>query len=132
MNDMNRYLEEAHMYTRYPDLYRRLYPKVNDSIERHIRVKGEDWEPTDREVEDMIDEIYEKMMSECPEIDQDLDERKHSMSSIDAMQRPYYGRRRLTRDLIGIILFGSLIGRRRRRRRYFDYPGYGYGPGYWY
>ncbi|SCG82377.1 hypothetical protein DW1_0769 [Proteiniborus sp. DW1] len=133
MDDIDRYLEDSDIYRRYPDLYRRLYPKVSDCLERYIREKGEDWEPTDSEIEDMTDEIYDRMKRECPEIDEDLDERKYWMSNVDAMQRPFYGRRRLTRDLIAIILLGSLLSRRRRRRRrFYDYLGYGYGLGHWY
>ncbi|WP_352419743.1 hypothetical protein [Proteiniborus sp.] len=133
MDDMDRYYWDSEMYRRYPEMYRRLYPKVYDCISRYIREKGEDWDPSDRELEEMTDEIYERMMKECPEIDEDLDERRYGVSSdVDAMQRPFYGRRRIFRDLITIILLGSLLGRRRRRRRYYDYPGYGYGPGYWY
>ncbi|MFA5523455.1 MAG: hypothetical protein WDA24_03780 [Tissierellales bacterium] len=134
MNYMDKYFDDSDMYRRYPDLYHRLYPKVNDCIERRARERGMDWEPSDREIEEMIDEIYDGMRRESPEIDADIDENKYGASMIDTMQRPYYGRRRLSRDLIGIILLGSLLGRRRRRRRYFGYPGYGYGygPGYWY
>lgn len=130
MNDMDRYSDEYDIYRRYPDLYRRVYPKVNENIERHIREKGEDWEPSDRELEDMIEDIYEGIRKECPEIEEDLDEKRYRMSDVDATQRPYYGRRRLTRDFISIVLLGSLLGRRRRRRRPF--PRYGFGPGYWY
>lgn len=122
MNDMDRYFSGSDMYYMYPELYHRLYPKVHDCISRYIREKGEDWEPSDRELEEMTDEIYERMMRECPEIDQDLDERRYGMSSeVDVMQRPFFGRRRIFRDLITIILLGTLLGRRRRPRRRFDF-----------
>lgn len=131
MDDMDRLYRDSDMYNMYPELYHRLYPKVHDCVWRYIREKGEDWEPSKREMEDMIDEIYERMMKECPEIDNDMDERRYGMSNdVEGMQRPFFGRRRIFRDLIGIVLLGTLLGR--RRRRYYNYPGYDYGPGYWY
>lgn len=120
MNDMDRYFRGSDMHHMYPELYHRLYPKVHDCIRRHIREKGEDWEPSKREIDEMTDEIYGRMVRESPEIDQDMDERRFGMvSEIDAMQRPFFGRRRIFRDLITIVLLGTLLGR--RRRRHFDF-----------
>lgn len=126
MNDMYSYLRDSNIYRMYPEIYHRLYPKIHDCVSRYVKEKGDNWEPSQRELEDMIDEVYRKMMRECPEIDQDLDERKYGMASnVDVMQRPFYGRRRLFRDLIGIIILGSLLDMRRRR------PFYGYSGWYY-
>ncbi len=118
MDDMERYLSGADMDHMFPELYHRMRPKIHECISRHVKEKGEEWEPNKREMDKMTDEIYEKMIREYPEIDQDMDERRFRMDSeIDAMQRPFFGRRRLFRDLIGITLLGTFLHRRRRRRR---------------
>lgn len=65
------------------------------------------------------------MINDYPEIEDDIRE-KRVMSRGVNMQRPYYGRRRLFRDFISLILLGNLFNRRRRR----PYPGYGNYPGY--
>lgn len=113
----------------YPELYYRLYPKVEDCMDRYMGRYEVDPNMTNEEIQELIDEIYEKMIEECPEIDEDPEERRSlGLHEVDGMQRPFYGRRRLLRDIIGIILIGELF--RRRRRPYYGYPGYGYGPGY--
>lgn len=118
---MDRYLNGEDMNHMFPELYHKLQPRIHECISRHTREKGEEWEPSKRELESMTDEIYEKMMREYPEIDQDLDERKRGMGmEIDIMQRPFFGRRRIFRDLIGITLLGTFLHRRRRRRRRRD------------
>ncbi|MGF7059371.1 hypothetical protein [Brassicibacter mesophilus] len=119
----------------YPELYYRLYPKVEDCVDRYMGDYRVDPNMTDEEMQEMIDEIYERMIEECPEIDQDSEERRSLyLHEADTQQRPFYGRRRLLRDIIGIILLRELL--RRRRRPYYGYPGYGYpghgyGPGYY-
>lgn len=126
MDDMDKYLNGEDMNHMFPELYHRLRPHIHECMSRHIKEKGEEWEPNRRELDSMTDEIYERMMREYPEIDQDLDERRFGMASdFDAMQRPFFGRRRLLRDLIAITLLGTFLNRRRRRRRrrhdFFDF-----------
>jgi hypothetical protein len=78
----------------------------------------------DREmVERMSEESYNNMIKDMPEMADESEE-----------DRQYYGRRRLARDLIGVLLINELLGRRRRRRRrpYGGYPGYGFSSPYGY
>lgn len=129
-------MDELYGTPQYPELYYRMYPMIEDSISRFLRDNPVDSDLTDEQVQDMVDEIYERMIRECPEIDMDPDERGgRRTQDIGAQQRPFYGRRRLSRDLITLILLSRLFDRRRRRRRspFYDYgyPGYGY-PGYGY
>ncbi|WP_130806371.1 hypothetical protein [Senegalia massiliensis] len=115
----------------YPDIYRKLYPKVEDTIMKYYPYSDMDEMPTEEELEKMIDEIYDDMIKEYPEIEEDIRERRVMSRGVN-MQRPYYGRRRIFRDFISLILLGSLFNRRRRPyypryrdRDYYNYPGYG-------
>ncbi|MBS4539110.1 hypothetical protein GOQ27_11595 [Clostridium sp. D2Q-11] len=116
----------------YPEIYRKIYPKVEDTIMRYYPYDSPMNEmPAEEEIDKMIDEIYEEVINDYPEIEEDIRERRVLSRGVTSQQRPYYGRRRLFRDLIGLTLLGSLFNRRRRRYPY--YPGYGdypYYPGY--
>jgi len=113
----------------YPELYYRLYPKVAECVENHMGNMPMDSMPTDAEREQMIDEVYRRMITECPEITEDPDERRDVYThNISVQQRPFYGRRRLLRDITGILILRELL---RRRRPGYGYPGYG-TPGYGY
>lgn len=123
----------------FPELYYRLYPMVEDNVNRYLKENPAGPDLTDEQVQGIVDEIFERLVRECPEIAEDIDEKnnRHAMD-VEAQQRPFYGRRRLSRDLISIILLSRLFGRRGRRRYPdydfrggFGYPGYGY-PGYGY
>jgi hypothetical protein len=107
----------------YPELYYRIYPKVIDTVSRCIN-NNQGKDITEEDVEDMIDEVYEKMVVECPEIEEDPVERRRRMGKYRITQRPFYGRRRLVRDIISIILLSELL---RRTNPY----SFGYGPGYY-
>ncbi|SHH88231.1 hypothetical protein [Sporanaerobacter acetigenes] len=110
----------------YPELYYRIYPKVISAISRSTDNLSVDGNVSEEQVDKMVDEVYEQMLAECPEIGEDPMERRQRSSRYKAMQRPYYGRGRLVRDIISIILISELL-----RRRY-PYNYYGYGPGYGY
>lgn len=92
----------------YPELYYRIYPKVMDSVNKYMNKNKEIRNIPKEDMESMIDEIYEKMAYECPEIDEDPIERR---GRYRITQRPFYGRRRLVRDIISIILISELIRR---------------------
>ncbi|MCF6459578.1 hypothetical protein [Clostridium sp. Cult3] len=114
------------MNLNYPELYYRIYPKVIDTVNRHLEDKESMEDITDKDMEKMVDEVYQKMAMECQEIDDDPAERRSRSSRYRAMQRPFYGRRRLVRDIISIILLSELLRRTNP---------YSYGPGYhapWY
>lgn len=119
------------MEMHYPELYYRVYPKVRQCVSKYYPSYMPIYEmPENEELESMVDEVYEEMIKECPEIDNDPKERRRGSSrKTSSQQRPFYGRRRLFRDLAGILLLRELL--RRRYPRYYR-PGYGYGPGYGY
>ena len=92
----------------YTELYYRIYPKVMESIDKYMEKKKEIRSIPKEDMEAMIDQVYEKMAYECPEIDEDPIERR---GRYRVTQRPFYGRRRLVRDIISIILISELIRR---------------------
>ncbi|MCF6462962.1 hypothetical protein [Clostridium sp. Cult1] len=101
----------------YPELYYRIYPKAIDSVNRYLENNNYNSNISDKDMEAMIDEVYEKMVYECPEIDEDPIERR---GRYRVTQRPFYGRRRLVRDIISIIIISELI---RRLNPYEFYGG---------
>lgn len=105
------------MYRDYPEIYYRVYPKVIQAIDTHL---GEDYSydniPKEK-MDVMVDEVFEKVVKECPELSQDPVERR-GKGRIRAAQRPYYSRGRITRDLIAIFLISELL----RRNRHGSYP----------
>ena len=112
----------------YPELYYRIYPKVIEVVNKNIGLNAMDEVISQDKVDNMINEVYEEMLEECPEIGEDPIERRQRSPRYRAAQRPLYGRGRLLRDIISIILISELL---RRRNPYNFYgPGYGYGPGY--
>ena len=101
----------------YPELYYRIYPKAIDAVSRYMEKNKHSGNISEKDMEDMIDEVYWKMVDECPEIDEDPIERRGRYRTA---QRPFFGRRRLVRDIIAIILISELL----RRRNPFIF-GYG-------
>lgn len=71
---------------------------------------------TKEKMEKIVDDIYIKMVQECPEIHEDPYERRYR-GRVRAEQRIFYGRSRLTRDLITILLISELF-----RRNHSFYP----------
>lgn len=110
----------------YPELYYRIYPKAVEVVNKYANEISSEAEIAQDRVEKMIDEVYDEMIKELPEIDQDPMERR---SRYRAAQRPFFGRRRLLRDIIAIILLSEIL---RRRNPYGYGPGYGYSPMYGY
>lgn len=101
----------------YPEIYYRVYPKIIQSINSHL---GDDYSIdtiSDEELDAMIDEVFYKVTKECPEIYQDPSERR-GRDKVRSAQRPFYGRGRITRDLIAIFLISELL----RRNNYREYP----------
>lgn len=92
----------------YPELYYRIYPKAIDTISRYLDNMNCGENISDKDLEAMTDEVYKKMVYECPEIDEDSIERR---GRYRIAQRPFYGRRRLVRDIISIILISELLRR---------------------
>lgn len=101
----------------YPELYYRIYPKVIEVMNKDIGLNVEEVISQDK-LEDMVNEVYDLMIEECPEIGEDPMERRQRSPRYRAAQRPLYGRGRLLRDIISIILISELL---RRRNPYYFY-----------
>lgn len=104
----------------YPKTYQIIYPHVKQHCDMCDAQFGTEYTPTREHVEAMVDDIQRKVE---PEIEVEIGE---------VERQPFFGRRRLARDLISVLLIRQLLGRRRPFYGYpgsFGYPGYGY-PGY--
>jgi len=97
------------MNMNYPELYYRIYPKAIECINRYMQNNPNMDNITDDVVEMLVDEVYDKMVNECPEIDEDPIERRRG--KYRALQGIIYGRRRLARDIISIIIISELLRR---------------------
>ncbi|CAK7008953.1 hypothetical protein CIW83_12485 [Tissierella sp. P1] len=103
------------MHYDYPELYYRIYPKVISAVNEHLDDNCSMEKITREQMEKMVDDIYIKMVHEYPEIHEDPYERKYR-GRVRAEQRPFFGRSRITRDLITILLISELF---RRNRSFF-------------
>lgn len=101
----------------YPELYYRVYPKIISVVNEHLDENCSMEQITDEQMEKMIDDIYIKMVRECPEIHEDTYERRYRPSKVRGEQRIFYGRSRIIRDLISIFLISELL-----RRNQILYP----------
>lgn len=103
----------------YPDIYYKIYPyacKVCDKMDNPYVAY-----PSESNVQSMIDECYDQCVREVS----DLEEYFGQKVSADDKGETKIRRRRLLRDLIGIILISELFRRRRRPGR-SPYGYYGY------
>lgn len=112
-------------YVPYPELYYAIQSKVQETMTRYFGDYPTSLDISKNEIDSLIDEVYNNMLNEYSEIEDDLDEIEKADHTEQQRLRPFYGRRRLLRDAVSIILIGDLLGRG------FGYPGYGYsGYGY--
>lgn len=95
----------------YPELYYRVYPKIISVVNEHLDENCSMEKITEEQMEKMIDDIYIKMVRECPEIHEDPYERRYRPGKVRAEQRVFYGRSRIMRDLISIFLISELLRR---------------------
>lgn len=121
----------------YPRSYHLIYPLIRHHCDMHAGQFGPMHTPTRRQLDDMIDNIYNQVspsMEENEDMENSLppNANDHSMDNKGRQIGGFgFGRRRpFLRDLISVLLLRDLIGRR-RRPYYGGYPGYygGYG---WY
>lgn len=111
------------MNLNYPELYYRIYPKVINIVNSYLKDKESIEDIGKKDMEKMVDEVYQNIVMECPEIDEDPIERRGGRGSrYRIMQRPFYGRRKLIQDIITIILLSELLRRTNP---------YSYGTGYY-
>ena len=94
----------------YPELYYRIYPKIISRVDEHLNGNYSVEEITKEQIDKMVDDIYIKTVQEYPEIHEDSYERRYR-GRIRGAQNIFYGRSRLTRDLITILLISELLRR---------------------
>jgi hypothetical protein len=112
-------MSENELEALYPKTYSVTQPVVENVCDRMTGTHGTAFVPTREQMESMTDEVYSKVEKDIEAVVKE--------SPREEERQFVGGGRRLLRDLIGILLIGSLI--RRRRRPYPGYPGY-YGGGY--
>src|SRR5690554_5810742 len=108
----------------YPELYYRIYPKLLESMNEHLGADYSNEVISDEKAKLIVDDVYSKMVRECPEIDSDPIDRR-GRGRVKSAQRIYYGRGRLVRDLITILLLSELLRRSQFGGRYqnpYFYP----------
>ncbi|SET23069.1 hypothetical protein SAMN05660297_01758 [Natronincola peptidivorans] len=103
---MDHYDNHRYLTDMYPDIYRRVYPRVQEVCHRHDVPSNRRMYPQvdPAFLEQMVDEVYGLCTQE-----------------VDAEQ---FGRSGIFGDLISILIIRELLGRRRRRPVY-GHPGYG-------
>lgn len=104
----------------YPELYYRIYPKVIQSINNHLDNSYSSDMINEEKFNLIVDDVYKKLIDECPEINNDPYERR-GRGRAKVTQNIFYGRRQIVRDLISILLISELL----RRNRYdgnYPYP----------
>lgn len=101
----------AFMSYDYPELYYRVYPKIISVINEQLDENYTMEQITDKQMEEMVDDIYIKMVRECPEVHEDSYERRYRPNKIKVGQRIFYGRSRIIRDLISIFLISEILRR---------------------
>lgn len=106
----------------YPELYYRIYPKLLESINDQLGADYSYDEISDEKIQIIVDDVYNKLSKECPEINSDpLDRRRGRVK----YSQTYLSRRTLVRDLISILLISELLRRNREENRYrnpYFYP----------
>lgn len=102
----------------YPEIYFKIYPSIKNHCDNIENKYGNNQCPSKHEIDIIIEEI--SIM-----IEKDLD--GEDKKDCGEKKKRQYGRGRLVRDLVGIMLLNELIGRRRP-----SYPYYGGYYNYWY
>lgn len=93
----------------YPELYYRIYPKIIATINEKLDDNFSIEQISVEQMNKMVDDIYIKMVQECPEIHEDPYERR--ARRVRGEQYIFYGRSRIIRDLITIFLISELLRR---------------------
>jgi hypothetical protein len=137
-------MPQEQLESMFPRCYYIIYPEVCRHCDRMLSKKGTMYTPTREELENMVDDIDNRVGQEVEAEYEDNDdgENLETMGTFENFQKDdddrqfgfgggfFGGRRRFRRDLISIILLRELL--RRRRRPHYGF-GYGYPGGYgWY
>ncbi len=137
-------MPQEQLESMFPRCYYIIYPEVCRHCDRMISKKGTMYTPNREELENIIDDIDNRVGHEVEAEyeDNEYAENPETMGTFENFQKDrddrqfgfgggfFGGRRRFRRDLVSIILLRELL--RRRRRPPFRYD-YGYPEGYgWY
>jgi hypothetical protein len=112
--------DEEYFAGMYSDACHHMMPYVMRTVDR-MEQKGDmiyEARPEREMVDRMTEETYSDLISDMPDMADEMSEERQ------------YGRRRFTRDLLGLLLISELLRRRRRRRRRHPYYGYDYDYGF--
>lgn len=114
-------MPEQQLESMYPNIYNIINPVVESHCDNMNMKYGPMYCPTKEELEATTDNILDKVE---PDVEAAIEK------EAGAAERQFgFGGRRLLRNLIGILLIRSLLGRRRRPFGYYPgyYQGYPYG-----
>lgn len=113
-------MTEPQLEALYPNTYNIIQPQVENMCNIMEAHHGKMYCPSNKEMKDIVDQIYTNVESDV--------EAATKENPNDRERQFFGGGRRILRDLIGILLIGNLI--RRRRRPFYAYPGYygGFSP----
>jgi hypothetical protein len=126
-------MEDKDLEMLYPKIYLSIIPMVRMHCDKMESKYGVFFCPSKKEMEDIIEEINERLEKDMDDDDEKCKKNKKDKCreeeylgeyEEDTRQRRRYSRRRLLKDLISIVLLGELLGRRHRRRPYYGYGGY--------
>ncbi len=118
------YDDDEDLEKMYPEMYYKLYPMVKMHCDRIERKCGWMESPTDKDLKEACEDMYENIKDYLEEMDED-DKDDHDDDNCYSRQYSY-DRRRPINDFLRILLIRELAGRRRRRRRRRPMPYYGY------
>ncbi|WP_027627977.1 hypothetical protein [Ruminiclostridium cellobioparum] len=144
-------MPQEQLESMFPRCYYIIFPEVSRHCDRMISKKGTMYTPTREELENIVDDIDNRVGHEVEAEYEDNEyaenpetmgtfENFEKMGAFENFQKDrddrqfgfgggfFGGRRRFRRDLVSIILLRELL--RRRRRPFRDDYGYGYPGGY--
>lgn len=117
-------MPQEELESMYPRCYYIINPEAERQCDMHCAKYGSMHMPNRQQVENMVDEIDNRVGADVDEEYKDMDDdgRQFGLGFGG-------GRRRFRRDLITILLLRALLRRRRRPYGYPWFPGYGGGYG---
>lgn len=99
----------------YPELYYRVYPKVMAAVDAELNGRNPINEISNEQMDKMVNDVYYDMVEEYPEIHEDPYERRYR-GRVRGEQRIFFGRSRILRDFITVLLISELL---RRNQTFF-------------
>ena len=124
-------MDDKDLEMMYPKAYFKLIPMVKVHCDRMEGKYGVFFCPSKIEMDNIVEDICKKFDKDEDDDDKDKKHKKDKCREDnyaesfedDTRQRRKFGRRRLLRNLVEIILLNELLERRRRRRPHHVYHG---------